>query len=321
MKNLKKTKQLGIILCSFVLLIIVALASCKKNGSDDSLNTKQAVQSKLTEAEEIRIMKAGFSTNDVIKVGDSYLVEGDILLSVEELNHQIKLIEGLKGKNGPSTEQYKTGFTLADKYIKNGQIKVRVDGGDMQKFVTKATKIAIGRYNDLKLGTTFVLETSPSGTADIVITMRDLSVIKSAPGTIFGGWSLGFPSADGKPAGGFSLNNKYYNDTDFTADELANMIAHEIGHCVGFRHTDYSDRSSCGLGEEGESTTSSLRDEKGDRILDANGNKILDLTTTASLIPGTVAKDSKSWMRACPANIRSFTEKDKIALYYLLGKQ
>ncbi|WP_025144418.1 M57 family metalloprotease [Pedobacter jeongneungensis] len=321
MKNLKKTKQLGIILCSSVLLLTMALPSCKKNGGDDPVNTKPEMQSKLTEAEEIRIMKAGFSTNDAIKVGDSYLVEGDILLSAEDLNHQIKLVEGLKGKNGPSTEQYKSGYTLAAKYLNNGQIKIKIDAGNLQKLVTDATVIAIKRYNDLKLATTFVLETSSTGTADIAVVMKDLGG-RDGNGSIVLGRSGGFPRADSSPAPNFSLNNQYYNATDFTANALANVIAHEIGHCVGFRHTDYTDRKSCGFGAKGEPVTAYLTNAEGTAyLLDAKGNKIEDLTTTATLIPGTVTKDSKSWMGACNSDISSFTANDKTAIYYLLGKQ
>jgi len=314
MKNLKKTRQLGIFLFSSVLLLTAALPSCKKNGGDDPVNTKPEMQSKLTEAEEIRIMKAGFSAVDAVKVGNSYLVEGDILLSEGDLNHQIALIEGLQGKNGPSTEQYKSAFRLADKYIKNGQVKIKVDAGKLQKFVTDATTIAINRYNDLKLGATFVLETSPTGTADIVVGMKDLK------GNITG-QAAGFPTADGNPAPSLSLNgNRYTNATDYTAEAISTVIAHEIGHCIGFRHTDYLDLNSCAAAGDPESTTSSTRDANGNSILDANGKKIPNLTTTASLIPGTAKYDRDSWMGACN-QAYSFTSNDKKALYYLLGKQ
>ncbi|MGN7986668.1 M57 family metalloprotease [Pedobacter sp. 22226] len=320
MKNFKKTKQLGLMICSFAVFLIMALPSCKKNGGDELSDTKAPNQSKLTEAEEILIMKAGFSTTDAEKIGDSYLVEGDILMSAKDLTHQKELREQLTAKTGPSTEQYKSGYTLAAKYINNGQIKIKVDGGNLQKLVTDATTIAIKRYNDLKLKTTFVLETSSTGTSDIVVTMKDLGG-RDANGQIILGQAGGFPTADGKPGPGFALNNQYYNATDFTATELAAVVAHELGHCVGFRHTDYVDRRSCGIGSTGEPTIVYLTNPEGTKyLLDANGKKIPDLTLTASLIPGTPKTDANSWMRSCNAP-GAFTANDKVAIYYLLGKQ
>lgn len=319
MKNLKKTKQLGVVVCSFAVFLVMALPSCKKNGGDELSETKKPTEAKLTEAEEILIMKAGFSIKDAEKIGNSYLVEGDIIMSAEDLVRQKGLREGLAGKNGPSTEQYKSGYTLAAKYINNGQIKVKVNGGNLQKLVTDATTIALKRYNDLKLKTTFVLETNSTAKADITVVMKDLGGY-NADGVITLGQAGGFPTADGTPGPGFSLNNQYYNATDYTATEIAAVVAHEIGHCVGFRHTDYTDRRSCGIGK-GEPIVIYKTNEEGTKyLLDANGNKIPDLTTTASLIPGTPKTDASSWMRACNAP-GAFTANDKTAIYYLLGKQ
>jgi hypothetical protein len=319
MKNLKKTKRVGVIVCSFAAFLVMGLPSCKKNGGDELSETKALTESKLTEAEEILVMKAGFSTNDVEKIGNSYLVEGDILMSADDLVRQKELRAGLAGKNGPSTEQYKSGYTLAAKYINNGQIKVKVNGGNLQQLVTDATVIAIKRYNDLKLKTTFVLVTNSTATADITVVMEDLGG-RDEDGFITLGRASGFPTADGTPSPGFSLNTQYYNTT-FTANQIAAVVAHEIGHCVGFRHTDYTNRRSCGFGQQGEPTVAYLTNAAGTRyLLDANGNRIPDLTVTASLIPGTPSTDSSSWMRACNAP-GAFTANDKVAIYYLLGKQ
>jgi len=318
MKNQKEAKHLGVIVCSFAVLIVMGL-SCKKNGEDKLSDTKVPTESKLTKAEEILIMKAGFSTNDAEKTGNSFLVEGDIMMSKEDLTRQKELRKGLAVTNGPSTEQYKSGYTLAAKYINNGQIKIKVNGGNLQQLVTDATVIAIKRYNDLKLKTTFVLETNPTATADITVSMKDLGG-RDANGGITLGQASGFPTADGTPSPGFALNNQYYTSA-FTPTQIAAVIAHEVGHCIGFRHTDYINRRSCGIGSQGEPTVDYLtNEEETEYLLDANGNRIPDLTLTASLIPGTPKTDSSSWMRACNAP-GAFTTNDKTAIYYLLGRQ
>jgi hypothetical protein len=76
-------------------------------------------------------------------------------------------------------------------------------------------------------------------------------------------------------------------------------MAHEIGHCIGFRHTDYMDRSySCGgsATNEGASTVGAIQ------------------------IPGTPSgPDANSFMLACIGSgmNRPFNNNDKTALSYL----
>jgi hypothetical protein len=80
---------------------------------------------------------------------------------------------------------------------------------------------------------------------------------------------------------------------------VATILAHEIGHCIGFRHTDYMDRSySCGGSATNEGASS----------------------VGAILIPGTPSgPDANSFMLACIASgaNRPFNNNDKTALDYL----
>ena len=70
-----------------------------------------------------------------------------------------------------------------------------------------------------------------------------------------------------------------YYDNVSNINGLATTIAHEMGHCIGFRHTDYMDRSySCG----------GAPDNEGDGGVGANH------------IPGTpTGPSANSWMLAC----------------------
>lgn len=81
---------------------------------------------------------------------------------------------------------------------------------------------------------------------------------------------------------------------------IASIIAHEMGHCIGFRHTDYFDRSiSCGGGTSNE----------GDGGVGAN--HIPGTPTGASL-------NAQSWMLSCTdGSDRPFNNDDQTALDYL----
>ncbi|HXR79276.1 MAG TPA: M57 family metalloprotease, partial [Saprospiraceae bacterium] len=112
------------------------------------------------------------------------------------------------------------------------------------------------------------------------------------------GRASGFPDSNGNPSPGFTLSTSscattYINNAD-KADEV---MAHEIGHCIGFRHTDYKRRNSCGPGP-GESSGS----------------------IGAVWIPGTptnVSGSYDSWMMACTNGKPNFNADDVIALKYV----
>jgi hypothetical protein len=110
--------------------------------------------------------------------------------------------------------------------------------------------------------------------------------------------SAGFPTSTGEPYSQVKVNSNAIGASP-SATYLGTILAHEIGHCIGFRHTDYMDRSySCGgaYSNEGASTVGAIN------------------------IPGTpTTADAGSWMLACigSGQSRPFNSNDKTALNYL----
>ena len=112
--------------------------------------------------------------------------------------------------------------------------------------------------------------------------------------------SSGFPS-NGNPYNTVKMNT---NDQAYGANPnvlyVGSVIQHEIGHCIGMRHTDYFDRSiSCGgsVSNEGASTVGAVL--------------IFGTPSTATLAEG-------SWMLACSnGGDRSFNSNDVTGLNYL----
>lgn len=249
------------------IVVAIVLVSCE---TTESINKDQVSDDVLAQ-----ISAMGFSTNNVIRTGDGYLVEGDIVLHDHDLNagHDGKVLRIAE------VEQYRT-FNLVSS---PRTITVSVSGRVSTAF-SNAVNNAIARYNAENLGLTFT-RVSSGGNINIRIVNTGQYIA-----------SAGFPS-NGNPYPTINYAKKY---TTYSDGFMTTVIAHEIGHCIGFRHTDYMNRSySCGTGgNEGQETSG----------------------VGAVHIPGTpTGPDAASWMLACLSSStnRPFNSNDKVALDYL----
>lgn len=278
-------KKLVYPICLLALMISAAVG-CKKSATD------QSASSKLTDEEKSLIASAGFNKEWAEKRADgSYLIEGDILLSESQLNE----MSGATPTNNiivANEEHYRT-FNVVSTPASGSRVITVALGSGFPSYFSTALDNVIARYNSYNLKITFQRVTSG---ANITITAANLGTT-STGGCILGQAS-GFPTASGNPSSGFTLSNSscataYINTTD-KADEV---MAHEIGHCIGFRHTDYRNRASCG-GGGGESAGS----------------------IGAVHIPGTptnVSGSYNSWMMACTNGSPAFSSADITALNYV----
>jgi len=153
---------------------------------------------------------------------------------------------------------------------------------------------AISRYNAEGISLTFRRVTSSNG-ADI--TMTRLNKRDERRGVL---GSAGFPTNGCDPYNNIMMSGILESSYGLSTDGIATIIAHEMGHCIGFRHTDYFDRSiSCGGGTSNE----------GDGGVGVN--HIPGTPTGASAAAG-------SWMLACTdGSNRDFNNADRTALNYL----
>jgi hypothetical protein len=267
-----------------VLLLTGAMISCKKTSTENVDATA------LSQDEKALVAGAGFNGNWAAKTDDgNFLIEGDILLTKQQLQDMIGVAPAhniiVAGE-----EHYRTTNVVSVPSSGARTITVRLGSG-FPSYYSTALDNALARYNSLNLRINF-LRVSSGG--NIVISAANLGT--SGGGCILGQAS-GFPSG-GNPSGGFTLSNSscatsYLNTTD-KADEV---MAHEIGHCIGFRHTDYKNRASCGPGG-GES---------------AGTIGAIQIPGT----PGTVSGSYNSWMMACTNGSPVITSTDAVALNYV----
>lgn len=265
-----------------ILCISVFTTSCKH---ENLTTTKDEVSPAVLQ----QIAAQGFSAEGVRKVDNGYLVEGDIVLTNENLS-RTSTSPNLIIAN---VEQYST-INLVKALPR--VITVSVSGTLVGLQVwSDATNNMISRYNALGLQVTFQRKTSGVGNVDIV------GFDQGPSGGYITLGSSGFPDAAGNPYSQIKMNT---NVQAYGANPallyVTNVLQHEMGHCIGFRHTDYFNRAlSCG-GHKSNERAGSIG---------------------AVLIPGTPSGfDAESFMLACSnggTTDRTFNPNDVIALNYL----
>lgn len=254
-----------------------SLVSCVKDVKETEAAPTLAPISGETIA---KIAALGFSTAEVQRVDEGYLVEGDIILTEADLSR----VSSSPNLVIADEEQYHT-FNLVKALPRT--ITVSVSGSVPSGFLA-AVDAAIGRYNAENLRITFQ-RVSSGGNIDITL-VKSRQYIASA----------GFPTSSGQPYSQIKYSTAYAG-SNFSLNFKTTVIAHEIGHCIGFRHTDYMNRSfSCGgsPSNEGQTTT-------------GVGAVHIDGTPTGP--------DPNSWMLAClsATTNRPFNANDKKALAFL----
>lgn len=273
-RSLFKTGVVALLGASF-------LFACTKDKQSSTEKTVSATDVSAAVLKNIKDL--GFSTDQVRKVGDNYLVEGDIMLTPENL------VEASTSPNVriAETEQYRT-----TNIVKNLPRTVTVSISNLPAVYATATQNAIARYNALNLTLKFQFVSS-GGQIKIV------GFNQGPSGGYITLGSSGFPTSSGNPYSQIQMNtNAQAYGTNPNVNYLTSVLQHEMGHCIGFRHTDYFNRAfSCGGSADNEGASN----------------------IGAILIPGTPsAADAASWMLACSnGGDRTFNANDKIALNYL----
>ncbi|WP_106791698.1 M57 family metalloprotease [Aquimarina sp. Aq78] len=285
---MKNFKTLAVV---FTAATLSVFTSCEKESPE---NAEDQSSQEISKDVLNKITALHFNPNGVEKITlndidgtqkTAYKIEDDILFTEDQLMN-MQLHGGIQNK------QYRTNNIVTATNV------IRVVGytGNNQYGLSSTAqtglRYAVDNYNNENLSIRFELSFGTNWGARDILVYVDNS-INPDPNRSAG--IAGFPS-NGYPFTRVRINNGA-NLTQ-TNQQLEHLLAHEIGHCVGFRHTDWDTRKTCG--------------ENSNEGVSNDG---------LVFIPGTAGPggDANSIMNACyPANTDGeWSNLDRVALNFL----
>ncbi|RKG83668.1 M57 family metalloprotease [Corallococcus terminator] len=190
--------------------LVLALAGC-------------ASPSDVTEEIIGNLVKAGIPSDDIMVVSGRVYVGRDAEVSLAASRE-------LLATGGTTEEQHRT-----NNFVSASVTKICINGPAFTGVFSTALDMAIQNYDELPL--TFAMARAPSTDCSFIIT----AVIDPN----MNGGVAGFP-ANGLPFGQVTIGGQL---SQYGVDVIEHVITHEIGHTIGFRHSDYYNRAiSCGVG-------------------------------------------------------------------------
>jgi dual-action HEIGH metallo-peptidase len=223
------------------------------------------------------LVQAGYPSTDIMVVDGKVFVGNDAEVSLQASQEMLEV-----DASAASKEQYRT-TNLVSSSVRT----ICVNGAAFTGVFSTALNNAIANYNGQNLSFHMTRTSGSTTGCNAVITGRI-----SGPA----GGSSGFPSG-GQP---FNTINIGGGLSTFAVGTVTHVITHELGHCIGFRHSDFFNRAiSCGGAASNEGTAG----------------------VGATLIPGTPsgATVGGSIMNACfrTSETGKFTSSDITALQFL----
>lgn len=220
------------------------ISSCKKDANNISV--------KPTDDQKIAVLKQlGYKTDNIVDRGNYFIVEGDIILfknaDIFKDASKLPAITGsLKESPVKPIDQARTDYLVIQ-----SSISVYIDSsipsdGSKNDWHTGIAN-ALSYWNAIPNSRiNFSLSSSP--TADIVI-KSDSGVLDTYAGNNVLAAAM-FPSTSNAPGDLIILNFNFYGNTSLTDAQKAYNIAHEIGHTLGLRHTNWDTRGESTYGTD-----------------------------------------------------------------------
>lgn len=193
-------------------LVLLALAGC----ADEPTSARRSGPDPLLET----LVRMGFARDQIVDAGDHFVVEGDMLFDKAGLR-TATVRDGKAHPGQPSFQRYAS-------LVGSNRRTIRVNLSSVDAVSSSwasAVRAAMSNWNGAPgTGYQFV----EGGTTDVTVTTADLAFCVAANAYV--------PS-NGAPGHTLTINSDHLL-SPYTYAQKVWVITHELGHIIGFEHTD-----------------------------------------------------------------------------------
>ncbi len=269
------TFKVGAILLSSIFLVTTSCSN-EEFETPENTNLSHLPKDVFNKAKELNINPGDIEFKNIIsfdgKSNADYIVVNDMAMTKDRF---MKIVA-----DDFLAKQYRTqflvdtdAFPIVDIIAFTGEGPLGLSQLAQDGLVAAVENWNTVGFTDLQLTLTF--------TDELTGDFSNFEIFVNTDSTLSGDGEAEFPSEDGRPGSYVRINDRV--NANFP-NGFEHLMTHEIGHAIGFRHTDWQTRQSCvdeGLEEEPRS----------------EGNAQLIFGTLPS-IPGILQQDD-SIMNAC----------------------
>ncbi|NQX43468.1 hypothetical protein HQN84_31755 [Pedobacter steynii] len=233
--------------------VIMIISSCKKNQVNNEIGENNKKDEKLYAV----LLQNGVKAESIVSLDGYYLVEGDLLFKkngtdliraaayFQEIKENDKVIvlprkSQVAGKvsvlrdNDHKISQWKTPGIVSSENIETISISRSSDLTSWMTAIDNAAE-ALASISDSKLNFYFITpnELPNSNLYTDILIRSDSNIL---PNDVIA--AAGFPSND-KPYFEVLVNLDFLNNYSVSESQKKYNIVHEIGHCIGLRHSNW----------------------------------------------------------------------------------